>query len=149
MARPFDLPTQEYSHNVITKYYRAPEILMAARYYNTAIDLWSVGCIFAEMVAKKVLFPGLTDIHMVRLIFGMFGVPSPSPSLCGQSGPGEFHETEFLPHFPNHTPMTLASVVPGLPPMGLELLQKLLMVKPTVRITARAAKRHEYFQNMV
>jgi serine/threonine protein kinase len=58
LARAFGIPLRTYTHEVVTLWYRAPEILLGSRHYSTAVDMWSVGCIFAEMVTRKALFPG-------------------------------------------------------------------------------------------
>lgn len=58
LARAFGIPLRTYTHEVITLWYRAPEILMGSRHYSTAVDMWSIGCIFAEMITKRPLFPG-------------------------------------------------------------------------------------------
>ncbi|KAF9358648.1 Cyclin-dependent kinase 3, partial [Mortierella sp. NVP85] len=57
LARAFGIPLRTYTHEVVTLWYRAPEILLGSRHYSTAVDMWSVGCIFAEMVTRKALFP--------------------------------------------------------------------------------------------
>ena len=58
LARAFGIPVRPYTHEVVTLWYRAPEILLGSKHYSTPVDLWSVGCIFAEMVRQKPLFPG-------------------------------------------------------------------------------------------
>jgi serine/threonine protein kinase len=58
MARVFGIPTRPYSKEVVSLWYRAPELLLGAEVYSTPVDLWSVGCIFAEIVSKHVLFAG-------------------------------------------------------------------------------------------
>jgi cyclin-dependent kinase 2 len=58
LARAFGIPVRQYTHEVITLWYRAPEILLGTKHYSTPVDLWSIGCIFAEMVNQKPLFPG-------------------------------------------------------------------------------------------
>ncbi|KAF9914517.1 Cyclin-dependent kinase 3, partial [Modicella reniformis] len=57
LARAFGIPLRTYTHEVVTLWYRAPEILLGSRHYSTAVDMWSVGCIFAEMITKRALFP--------------------------------------------------------------------------------------------
>ncbi|KAF9148812.1 Cyclin-dependent kinase 3, partial [Mortierella sp. AD010] len=57
LARAFGIPLRTYTHEVVTLWYRAPEILLGSRHYSTAVDIWSVGCIFAEMITRKPLFP--------------------------------------------------------------------------------------------
>merc|ERR1712002_1206674 len=58
LARAFGIPMRAYTHEVITLWYRPPEILLGSMNYSTGIDIWSIGCIFAEMVRKRPLFPG-------------------------------------------------------------------------------------------
>lgn len=62
LARAFGLPLKTYTHEVITLWYRAPEILLGQRQYSTPVDIWSLGCIFAEMAQKKPLFCGDSEI---------------------------------------------------------------------------------------
>ncbi|RHY42129.1 hypothetical protein DYB26_007677 [Aphanomyces astaci] len=63
LARAFGIPIRNYTHEVVTLWYRAPEILLGGSHYATAVDIWSIGCIFAEMFNRKPLFPGRDDIH--------------------------------------------------------------------------------------
>jgi cyclin-dependent kinase len=69
LARAFGIPLRTYTHEVVTLWYRAPEVLLGSRHYSTAIDMWSVGCIFAEMAMKQPLFPGDSEIDEIFKIF--------------------------------------------------------------------------------
>jgi serine/threonine protein kinase len=69
LARAFGIPLRTYTHEVVTLWYRAPEVLLGSRHYSTAIDMWSVGCIFAEMAMKSALFPGDSEIDEIFKIF--------------------------------------------------------------------------------
>ena len=69
LARAFGIPLRTYTHEVVTLWYRAPEVLLGSRHYNTAIDMWSVGCIFAEMAMRTPLFPGDSEIDEIFRIF--------------------------------------------------------------------------------
>jgi len=69
LARAFGIPVRTFTHEVVTLWYRAPEILLGARHYSTPVDVWSVGCIFAEMVNQKPLFPGDSEIDELFKIF--------------------------------------------------------------------------------
>lgn len=69
LARAFGIPLRTYTHEVVTLWYRAPEVLLGSRHYNTAIDMWSVGCIFAEMAMRSPLFPGDSEIDEIFRIF--------------------------------------------------------------------------------
>lgn len=69
LARAFSLPLKKYTHEVVTLWYRAPEILLGQEIYSPPVDMWSVGVIFAEMLAKKPLFPGDSEIDQLYRIF--------------------------------------------------------------------------------
>merc|ERR1712023_512560 len=68
LARAFGIPVRSYTHEVVTLWYRAPDVLMGSRKYSTPVDIWSVGCIFAEMVSGRPLFPGSDDNDQLRRI---------------------------------------------------------------------------------
>lgn len=61
LARAFGIPVRNYTHEVVTLWYRAPDVLMGSRKYSTSVDIWSVGCIFAEMINGRPLFPGSSE----------------------------------------------------------------------------------------
>ena len=72
----FGSPDRKYTGQVVTRWYRAPELLFGAKFYGSAVDMWSVGCIFAEMLGRKALFPGRDYLHQLRLIIDVLGTPS-------------------------------------------------------------------------
>ena len=78
LARAFQIPVRPYTHEVVTLWYRSPEILLGATEYLTPVDLWSVGCIFAELVMKKALFMGDSEIDQIFKIFRTLGTPTES-----------------------------------------------------------------------
>lgn len=67
---------RKYTHEVVTLWYRAPDILMGSKKYSTPIDMWSVGCIFAEMVNGRPLFPGVSETDQLMRIFRILGTPN-------------------------------------------------------------------------
>jgi len=69
LARSFGVPVRTYTHEVITLWYRAPEILLGGKLYSTPVDVWSMGCIFAEMVTRRPLFQGDSEIDQLYRIF--------------------------------------------------------------------------------
>lgn len=69
LSRAFGIPLGQYTHEVVTLWYRAPEILLGEQKYSTPVDIWSAGCIFAEMVTKTPLFPGDSEIDQIFRIF--------------------------------------------------------------------------------
>ncbi|KAJ3304424.1 hypothetical protein HDV03_002768 [Kappamyces sp. JEL0829] len=76
MARRYGSPLGDLTQLVVTLWYRAPELLLGATTYSPAIDMWSVGCIFAELLEKKPLFPGKGEIEQLSMIFQLLGTPS-------------------------------------------------------------------------
>ncbi len=69
LARTYSIPIRPYTHEVVTLWYRAPEILLGAVEYSTAVDMWSVGCIFVELITKKALFGACSEIEQLFEIF--------------------------------------------------------------------------------
>merc|ERR1719296_298150 len=78
LARVFGIPVRSYTHEVVTLWYRSPDVLMGSRRYSTPVDIWSVGCIFSEMTSGKALFCGQTDEDQLNRIFTTLGSPSTS-----------------------------------------------------------------------
>jgi len=58
LARAFGIPVKNFTHEVVTLWYRAPDILLGSKNYSTSVDIWSIGCIFGEIVTKKAMFAG-------------------------------------------------------------------------------------------
>ena len=69
LARAFGIPLRNYTHEVVTLWYRAPELLLGYKLYCTAVDIWSIGCIFAEIATRRPLFPGDSEIDALYKIF--------------------------------------------------------------------------------
>lgn len=69
LARTFGLPLKTYTHEVVTLWYRAPEVILGTHVYSNAIDMWSLGCVFFEMLAAKPLFTGRSEIDQLFKIF--------------------------------------------------------------------------------
>lgn len=78
LARVYNYPLREYTHEIITLWYRAPEVLLGAEKYLPTVDSWSVGCIFYEIAHKKCLFCGDSEIDQIFKIFKVLGTPSDS-----------------------------------------------------------------------
>lgn len=147
LARAFGIPVRTYTHEVVTLWYRAPEILLGARQYACPVDIWSLGTIFAEMVTQRPLFPGDSEIDELYRIFRVFGTPTETtPEL--NAWPRVSELPDWKPTFPTWKPKNLTDCVSGLEPMGVDLLMKLCFYEPGRRITAKAGKLHPYFNNL-
>ncbi|XP_031679450.1 cyclin-dependent kinase 2-like isoform X3 [Oncorhynchus kisutch] len=117
LARAFGVPVRTYTHEVVTLWYRAPEILLGCKYYSTAVDIWSLGCIFAEMITRRALFPGDSEIDQLFRIFRTLGTPDEV------AWPGVTSMPDYKPSFPKWARQELSKVVPPLDEDGRELLR--------------------------
>lgn len=73
LGRAFSVPLKSYTHEIVTLWYRAPEVLLGTTHYALGLDMWSVGCIFAEMVRRQPLFPGDSEFQQLLHIFRVVG----------------------------------------------------------------------------
>jgi len=142
LARTFGVPVRTYTHEVVTLWYRSPEILLGCKYYSCAVDIWSIGCIFSEMMTRKALFPGDSEIDQLFRIFRTLGTPDET------TWPGVEQLKEFKRDFPKWKPQKLRTIIPQLDDEGIELLEKMLMYKPADRISARTALCDIYFRDL-
>jgi cyclin-dependent kinase len=140
LARAFGVPLRTYTHEVVTLWYRSPEILLGGRQYSTGVDMWSIGCIFAEMVNRKPLFPGDSEIDEIFKIFRVLGTPNEDV------WPGVSSLPDFKRTFPKWTKKPLSTHVPDLDPLGIDLLENLLAYDPVMRLSAKRAILHAYFE---
>ncbi|KAK7432543.1 Cyclin-dependent kinase catalytic subunit [Neonectria magnoliae] len=141
LARAFGVPLRTYTHEVVTLWYRAPEILLGGRQYSTGVDVWSIGCIFAEMCTRKPLFPGDSEIDEIFKIFRRLGTPSE------EIWPGVTSHPDFKSSFPKWERNYDQNLCTNLDEMGLELLEMMLAYDPAGRISAKQACNHPYFEN--
>lgn len=141
LARAFGLPIRTYTHEVVTLWYRAPEVLLSGKEYSTPVDMWSVGCIFAEIAEKKPLFPGDSEIDELFKIFKVLGTPTE------ETFPGVSSFRDYKTTFPKWRPMVLGALVPHLDSDGVDLLSRMIQLDPAKRISARAALQHPYFHS--
>uniref|UniRef100_A0AAQ6ARX4 cyclin-dependent kinase n=1 Tax=Amphiprion ocellaris TaxID=80972 RepID=A0AAQ6ARX4_AMPOC len=125
LARAKSVPTKTYSNEVVTLWYRPPDVLLGSTEYSTPIDMWGVGCILYEMATGRPLFPGATVKEELHLIFRLIGTPTE------ETWPGISSNTEFRSYlFPQYRPQALLNHV------------------PRSRISSEAALRHPYFLSM-
>ncbi|BFZ06355.1 hypothetical protein BsWGS_09395 [Bradybaena similaris] len=139
LARAFGVPVRTYTHEVVTLWYRAPEILLGSRYYSTPVDVWSLGCIFVEMVRRQALFPGDSEIDQLFRIFRTLGTPDEN------IWPGVTSLPDFKSTFPKWPVKEAKTLIPTMCAEGTDLLQKMLTYEPSKRISAKTALLHPYF----
>ena len=126
--------TSTLTHEVVGIWYRCPEILLGAKHYSTAIDIWSIGCIIAELASDEPLFPGAgPEIVQLILIFQLLGTPT------DEEWPGVTQLRDYNPMFPRWHAKDLAALLPRLDGEGLALLARTLTYDPARRISAAEA----------
>ena len=142
LARAFTVPLRDYTHEVVTLWYRAPEILLGSKFYSLPIDIWSTGCIIAEMITMHPLFPGDAEIDQLFKIFKVLGTPTE------ENFPDVTQLPAYSATFPKWTPKNLADVIPGAEPLALDLIAQMLRYDPAARISAKAALDHPWFSDL-
>ncbi|KAJ2702286.1 cyclin-dependent kinase 5 [Coemansia sp. IMI 209128] len=177
LARAFGIPVRSYSHEVVTLWYRAPDVLMGSRQYDTSIDIWSIGCIFAEMSTGRPLFAGNSIDDQVLQIFKIMGTPidtlasaqaplqqqqqhlhQPMAGFAVANGshddymrrawPGCTQLPEWKSNVPIYSSVPLEPLLPKLSAKGIDLLRRLLEYAPEKRISAEQALLHPYFDEL-
>ena len=125
---------------VATRWYRPPEILLYRSSYGKPLDMWSVGCIFAEMLGRRVFLPGQSGFEQLHLILQKLGTPSESVI---EAIPSTRSKT-YLRRLPRYPSFPLNKRFPMAPPSAIDLLEKLLAFDPASRITVEDALAHPY-----
>lgn len=139
LARAFGIPVNTFSNEVVTLWYRAPDVLLGSRTYNTSIDIWSAGCIMAEMYTGRPLFPGTTNEDQLVRIFRIMGTPSE------RTWPGISQFSEYKQGLQLYATQDLRTILPMIDDRGLDLLGRMLQLRPELRISAGEALRHSWF----
>lgn len=145
LARAFSLPVPKYTHEVVTVWYRAPEILLGSAFYSTPVDTWSVGCIIGEMATSAPLFGGDSEIDTIFKIFQKLGTPSE------EGWPGLKDLPQFKPTFPRWRAKgweNIRNTRQQVGSEGIDLLSKLMSYDPKRRLSARKALVHPWFRDV-
>lgn len=127
---------------VATRWYRAPEIMLTFKEYTKAIDVWSVGCILAEMLSGKPLFPGKDYHHQLTLILDVLG----TPMMEDYYGIKSRRAREYIRSLPFKKRVHFSQMYPQANPLAIDLLEKLLAFNPLKRITCEEALQHPYLE---
>ncbi|KOH00829.1 mitogen-activated serine/threonine-protein kinase FUS3 [Saccharomyces eubayanus] len=128
---------------VATRWYRAPEVMLTSARYSRAMDVWSCGCILAELFLRRPIFPGRDYRHQLLLIFGVIGTPQSDEELrCIESA----RAREYIKSLPAYPAVPLQKLLPSVNAQGVDLLQRMLVFDPEKRITAKEALEHPYLQ---
>ncbi|KAG8387738.1 hypothetical protein BUALT_Bualt02G0052600 [Buddleja alternifolia] len=143
LARP-NSENDAMTEYVVTRWYRAPELLLNSSEYTAAIDVWSVGCIFMELMNRKPLFAGKDHVHQMHLLIELLGTPTDADL--------DFTRNEdarrYIRQLPRHPRQNLVKAFPHVNPLAVDLIDKMLTVNPTKRITVEAALEHPYLARL-
>jgi len=153
LARPYDDPpplpgkgngdcTRPYTTVVVTRWYRPPELLLQLRYYTPAIDIWGVGCVFAEMFKKRPILAGNSDVDQIHKIFDLVGSPTEDNMPGWSSLPGCDGVKTF-----QHRHSRLSQEFRDQGSLFISLLGELMRLDWRKRINALDALEHPYFKN--
>lgn len=126
---------RSYSHQVATRWYRAPELLFGARHYDTAVDMWAVGTVFAELLRPTPLFAGQNDLDQIFRVIQVLG--DVEKQWPGVRELPDFNKVSF----PSYEPMPLSKLFPDAEASAVDLLSKLLVLDPSKRLSARQVTR--------
>ncbi|KAL7294154.1 hypothetical protein TKK_0012178 [Trichogramma kaykai] len=140
LAREYGSPIKPYTSLVVTLWYRAPELLLGSKIYSTPVDVWSVGCIFAELLKMQPLFQAKSEIDLLNRIFKELGTPDDRiwPGYC------DLPFTKKI-NFRQYPAGKIRQKFNILSELGMDLLQKFLTYDPERRISAAEALEHGYF----
>jgi len=144
LARAIGIPVRTFTHEVVTLWYRAPEILLGCQHYSMTVDVWSIGCILAEMVTCRSLFQGDSEIDQLFRIFRTLGTPDE------EIWPGVSQFPDYKTSFPKWQVQDIANVINQhhLEVEGMNLLRRMLIYNPERRVTAKDALYNSYFKDV-
>ncbi|XP_040214988.1 mitogen-activated protein kinase 14-like [Rana temporaria] len=132
----------EMTGYVVTRWYRAPEIILNWMHYNQTVDIWSVGCILAEMITGRVLFPGGDYFDELNKIIEVIGSPQPSLIIKMESK----HAQDYLKMLPHKQKKNFKEVFPTMNALEIDLLEKMLELDPEKRLSAAECLAHPYLE---
>lgn len=144
LARSSSGKSQFMTEYVVTRWYRAPELLLCCEKYGTSIDIWSVGCIFAELLGRKPIFPGTECLNQLKLIVNVLGTMSDT-DIGFIDNPKARRYIKSLPYTPG---IPLTDLYPNANPLAIDLLNRMLVFDPSQRISVTEALEHPYMSGL-
>lgn len=146
LSRSYTIPIKKYTKEVLTLWYRAPELIIGTEYYSTGIDIWSIGCIFAELLYKKPFFQGDSEISQLYKIYETLGSPN-EETLPGYKTFPLFDER--FPYWEKGIGLQNKLKDTSANAEAIDLLTHMFAYNPSKRISCREALMHPFFKNAV
>jgi len=144
LARGFDNASDDLTEYVVTRWYRAPEVILNASHYSKAIDVWSIGCIFAELLGRSPLFPGEDYLDQVQRVIAVLGTPSnENMTFIGNEA-----AKKYIKNLPKRSRQNFATLYQKANPQALDLLGKMLVFNPDKRYSVEECLAHPYFEGL-
>lgn len=141
-AAPSGGSGEDLTAYVITRWYRPPELLCQVKSYDQAVDMWSMGCILAELLGRRVLFPGRHYAHQLQIIIEHIG--SPTDDQLGWLKTQNPAAIRHIKALAGRRKVSWAKLFPSANPLAIDLLDKLLQFDPSKRLTVTEALAHPY-----
>jgi len=142
LSRSYTIPIRPYTKEVLTLWYRAPELMLGSDQYSTPIDVWSLGCIMGELYLKTPLFCGDSEIDQLHKIFQALGTPNPN------TWEGVNELPNYNVEFPKWNGGNLQKLVPMMDNVAFDLFSKMIVLNPIKRISAKEAIDHPFFNGI-
>lgn len=146
LARPntIDMHHQGFTEYVATRWYRAPEVIYESGVYSESVDVWAAGCIFAELLLRKPLFPGKDQVHQLSLILNVLGTPSREEIAAIRNE----NARNYVAGYPFRERRPFSVLFPGIPAEAVSLLEGMLQTQPSKRLTAAQCLEHAFFADV-
>lgn len=144
LGRGFEEEDESKTEYVVTRWYRAPEVILNASDYSKAIDVWAVGCIFAELLGRTAIFPGESYLDQIQRIVSVLGTPTSEDTAYISNEKA----LQYLKSLPKRSKQSWAKIFPKSPPLAIDLLGKMLIFNPNLRYTVDECLDHPYFADL-
>jgi len=141
LSADFGFPVRQMTNQVITRWYKAPELLLGSTNYTFSIDIWALGCLFAELLLRTPYLPGSDDVHQLELTFTALGTPTEEDWPEIRNLPG------YRLDFQKHPKNDFSSLFSAAGPDAIDLIEKMLTYNPSKRIDIEKILEHRYFKN--
>jgi len=144
LSRSVSGNSYELTEYVVTRFYRAPEVMLCSHQYSKAIDIWSAGCTFGELVSKKYLFPGENYLNQIKVIVELLGTIADEDLMFIQND----HAKSYVKSFKNMPKKNLQQVLNFNDKEGVDLIGRMIVFNPEKRLKVEECLEHPYVKSI-